>query len=356
MKTATLTCWVLALAADGASAQFCGLSFVEGFTNFSNEGGWVWSGTFQAGIGSGGVPGFYLRSEPLTMSTPELHSTQDSVFTGGFPGLGVTSVGVDLQSFVADASACVQPLTLTLDHDGGTPGVPGDDRFVYFVSSQSVPCADGTWHSFTIDVPSQEVTLPPGWMPDPASPLGPDATWNLVLSGVSSVRWSFGDPQTTYAPAMWRLGADNLRIAFNDGPSSYCTAKVNSQLCAAAIEWVGSPSASAGGPFFITAAQMINRQNGILFYGLAPQGVPFQGGVLCVASPVKRTPVQSSGGNPPPDDCSGAYLFDFNAWIQGGQDPALVPGVTVYAQYWSRDPAAASFTSLSNAVRFTICP
>jgi len=71
---------------------------------------------------------------------------------------------------------------------------------------------------------------------------------------------------------------------------------------------------------------------------------------------VKRTTVQVAGGNPPPDDCTGSYFFDFNAWIQGGTDPALVAGVTVYAQYWSRDPAAASATSLSNAVRFTICP
>lgn len=355
MKKSTLTVLLLALAAESAPAQSCGLSFVEGFTNFSNEGGWVWSGTFQAAIGSGGVPGFYLRSQPLTMSTPQLHSTQDSFFTGGFPGLGVTSVGVDLQTFHADASACVRRLTLILDHDGGTPGVPGDDRFVYFVTTDPVPCPDGTWHSFTVLVPSQSATLPPGWQVDPASPLGPDATWNLVLSDVSSIRWSLGDPLTTYAPTVWSLGADNLRIAFNDGPSSYCTTKTNSQACAPAIEWIGSPSASSG-PFFVTAAQVINQQNGVLFYGLAPASVPFQDGFLCVASPVKRTPVQNAFGNPPPDDCSGSFLFDFNGWIQGGMDPALVPGVTVYAQYWSRDPAAASATSLSNAVRFTICP
>jgi hypothetical protein len=34
---------------------------------------------------------------------------------------------------------------------------------------------------------------------------------------------------------------------------------------------------------------------------------------------------------------------------------SLDPGDTVYAQWWMRDPAIASTTGLSNAVKFTIC-
>ncbi len=77
---------------------------------------------------------------------------------------------------------------------------------------------------------------------------------------------------------------------------------------------------------------------------------------MCVRLPLRRTVVLNSGGNPPPNDCSGTFAFDFNAWIQGGFDPLLLPGVLVFAQTWSRDPASASTTSLTDAVMFAIRP
>jgi hypothetical protein len=39
----------------------------------------------------------------------------------------------------------------------------------------------------------------------------------------------------------------------------------------------------------------------------------------------------------------------FNARIASGVDPSLVAGAEIYAQYWSRDPASASHTGLSNS-------
>jgi hypothetical protein len=74
-----------------------------------------------------------------------------------------------------------------------------------------------------------------------------------------------------------------------------------------------------------------------------------------VASPIWRTAVQWSAGNPPPDDCSGAFSIDFNAWVQAGK-PGLVPGAEVRAQYGYRDPASPSTTGLSDAIAFGIGP
>ena len=139
-------------------------------------------------------------------------------------------------------------------------------------------------------------------------------------------------------------------------PEVYCTAKVNSKGCTPAIGHSGVPSASDPRPFDITAVQVISNKNGIFFYGVSGRmAVPFQGGLLCVQPPIRRTPVQSSGGNPPPNDCSGAFTFDFNAWLQGGGDPGLAPGGKVNGQYWYRDPQSPSTTGLTDAIEFAIC-
>ena len=137
---------------------------------------------------------------------------------------------------------------------------------------------------------------------------------------------------------------------------SYCQAKVNSQGCTPFVQGLGYPSATVPQPFRIKAQQVLNNKSGLLFYGFAPQATPFQGGTMCVQAPTRRTPVQGSGGNPPPNDCSGFYSYDFNQRIRSGVDPALVAGVEVFGQYWSRDLSSASTTGLTNALAFFINP
>ncbi|MCK6445739.1 MAG: hypothetical protein L6Q99_05045 [Planctomycetes bacterium] len=141
-------------------------------------------------------------------------------------------------------------------------------------------------------------------------------------------------------------------------PTVYCTGKVNSQFCSPAIGSLGSPSASDPTPFNVTGTQFLNNKNGLLFYGTQANGAAFQGGHLCVKLPIIRTSVQGSGGSSSGTDCSGTYSYDFNALIQGGTDPNLVPGADVYTQYWARDPAdfAGFNTSLSEGLSFNICP
>jgi hypothetical protein len=139
-------------------------------------------------------------------------------------------------------------------------------------------------------------------------------------------------------------------------PVAYCTGKVNSLGCTPAIAFTGLPSASSGAPFRITASNLVNQKNGLLFYSRQPTSVLFQGGLKCASNPTVRTPPQSSGGSSSGSDCTGAYAFDFNAWIANGWDASLAPGAEIFAQYWSRDPASASHTGLSNAIRFVVNP
>jgi hypothetical protein len=160
---------------------------------------------------------------------------------------------------------------------------------------------------------------------------------------------------STFNPRVW-----NGTIYYNIGggctgnPAIYCTAKVNSQGCTPSIGATGTPSASTGSGFVITTINELDGRNGLFAYSTTgPDSLPFQGGFLCVQAPVKRTPVQNSGGTPP---CGGAYAIDFNAFIAGGSDPALVSGQQVWIQTWSRDPASPSSSNLSDALTFTICP
>jgi hypothetical protein len=139
-------------------------------------------------------------------------------------------------------------------------------------------------------------------------------------------------------------------------PNTYCIGKVNSQGCTPAIDYSGSASTTSVSPFLIGASNVINKRNGLLFYGFAPLANPFQGGVLCVQAPTFRTVMQNSGGSATGSDCTGAFSFDFNAFVQGSWHPQLVPGKEVFCQYWSRDPQSPSTTSLSNALGFVVNP
>ncbi len=140
-------------------------------------------------------------------------------------------------------------------------------------------------------------------------------------------------------------------------PAIYCTSKTNSQGCVPAIGFTGLPDANAGSGFVISLANAINNQNGLLFYGIhGTQATPFAGGIMCVRAPLVRCGVQNAGGNPGPDDCSGAYALDFNARITSGADPLLVAGVQVCAEWWTRDPADPFTTNVSDALKFLIQP
>lgn len=138
-------------------------------------------------------------------------------------------------------------------------------------------------------------------------------------------------------------------------PAAYCVGKENSAGCVPSIQSAGTPSASAGFGFFLSAQDVRNNQFGILVYAYQPGLLPFSDSVLCLSGSLYRTPIQSSGGNVLPD-CSGNFAIDFNGVIASGLDPSLTAGTTVFSQYWYRDPQSPSTTGLTDAMQFTIQP
>lgn len=146
----------------------------------------------------------------------------------------------------------------------------------------------------------------------------------------------------------------SANVAVN-GPSIYGTAKVNSLGCTPAIGWAGCASATSNAPFLVTASNVLNQRQGLMFYGFAPAATPYSGGFRLVANPIRRTPSQSAGGSAlPTNDCSGGYSYDMNVRIQSGVDPALIVGANVYCQYWTRDPADPFTIGLSGGLSFVV--
>jgi len=148
-------------------------------------------------------------------------------------------------------------------------------------------------------------------------------------------------------------------------PTTHCTAKTTSNGCNPSIGWTGTlPNTTSPSGFIVNGTDFINNKSCLLFYGANGAGaVPFQGGTLCVAPAIRRTPGTTTGGNPPPNDCSGAPQIDMQLFAQGGLGgtplPALlVSGSVINCQWWGRDPGfvAPNNTQLSNGLTYTVGP
>lgn len=139
-------------------------------------------------------------------------------------------------------------------------------------------------------------------------------------------------------------------------PQSFCVGKVNSQGCTPAIATSGVASATSLAPFMISTTNVLNQSPGLLIYANTSASIPFQGGTLCVGSPLRRTSVSFSGGNTSGQSCTGSYAVDFNAWVRSGIDTDLAAGREVSAQYYYRDAFSVGGVGLTNATRFFIGP
>jgi hypothetical protein len=264
------------------------------------------------------------------------------------------------------------PISLCVWRDLGQAGDPTQgllltrvDTFVLnggknLMTQYAIPPTQVTGSFFVGAFLTSDGSLSPATM-DPQSNL-PGKSWFATGFGPGTFdpsftgTWTWWAPQTVGFKGVWMLRANG---ANGPTPEARCSAKTNSSGCTPTLGFAGTPSASAGAGFVIASTNVLNHKSGMFVYGLnGLQQAPFAGGTLCIRPPFRRTPPTGSGGSPTGTDCSGVLTFDFNAFAASGADPALVAGVTVDGQFWSRDPdfAPPNDIGLSRAAHFGVGP
>jgi choice-of-anchor B domain-containing protein len=155
-------------------------------------------------------------------------------------------------------------------------------------------------------------------------------------------------------------GVDDLRVedllcAPAGGPITYCTAKLSSSLCLPSIGFSGSPSFSSPSGFSITTTGMEAATTAIDFFGTTGQAnVPFQGGLICAASPIYRLGGKVTGGA---GACTGSISYTLQDVMNHSAGGALVVvGGLVNIQSWGRDLSDPFGSSLSNALEIVVQP
>lgn len=138
-------------------------------------------------------------------------------------------------------------------------------------------------------------------------------------------------------------------------PVSYCTAKQNSSGCIPDMGFVGCPSASVGDNLHFQANAVLPQKPGLMIWAFGSAAIPFFGGTLCLAPPIKRTPVQVST-NINGSACGGQFDMPFTQADMSAN--GLSAGTTMYTQWWYRDPgfAAPNNVGLTDGLAVMILP
>lgn len=183
------------------------------FEGGANQGGWAFGGPSEFLSPTGGNPTGYLRSQGLDTTIPWLRCTEGTAFTGSFRSNGVTGASIDVNVFSTDFNIGAFPLSVILFSDNGTPG-NGNDDWAVFKKGDAIPSPGSGWKHVVFAIPSNATSLPTGWgylQFGPGSPAS--ANWNLVITNVTRLEFSFGDPELFYIFQMWTVGADNVSLA-----------------------------------------------------------------------------------------------------------------------------------------------
>jgi Tol biopolymer transport system component len=128
----------------------------------------------------------------------------------------------------------------------------------------------------------------------------------------------------------------------------YCTATLTN--CLASIDHTGTASLSGPDDFHLLANNVSGNRLGIVAWSLAPASAPFHGGLRCVQTPFRRSPMLVSSSGPQLSCTSQFDFFMSNAYLASY---GVNAGDTLYAQFIYR---ALGTIGLSDALAFEFMP
>jgi hypothetical protein len=142
----------------------------------------------------------------------------DSIYTGDWTNLGVTSITVDLNVIQVATWATDRAVTLELLQMDDT-GFNVNYDATYTLPDLPEPPVG--WQTYAFPVDANSPTIPQGWVftRGDGTP-GTDAEWSPFLHRVDLISIGFYKPGFAY-PSLgtWILGIDNIEIDFQAGPT-----------------------------------------------------------------------------------------------------------------------------------------
>ena len=207
-------------------------SFIETYDDGTDVGLWHCSlGVPRIIEASGGNPGAYLQQGGFSAAIPIWGSIStrfqpgvndpykiDSIYTGDWTTLGVTSIAVDLNVIQVATWATDRAVTLELLQMDDTGFNVNYDATYTLPDLPNPPVG---WQTYSFPVDANSSTIPQGWVftHGDGTP-GTDAEWSPFLHRVDLTSIGFYKPGFAY-PSLgtWILGIDNIQIDFQAGPT-----------------------------------------------------------------------------------------------------------------------------------------
>jgi hypothetical protein len=221
---------------EGTSARFRPSgqtqAFVKTYDDGTDVGLWHCSLIVPRIIeASGGNPGAYLQQGGFSSHVPTWASVSprfqpgvndtykiDSIYTGDWATLGVSSITVDLNIIQVATWGTDRAVTLELlQMDGTGFNVNYDATYTL----PDLPERPVGWQTYSFPIDANSPTIPDGWVftHGDGTP-GTDAEWSQFLHRVDLTSIGFYKPGFAY-PGLdtWILGVDNVEIDFQTGPT-----------------------------------------------------------------------------------------------------------------------------------------